>query len=203
MISLLLPSCWGFSPTRVCLVKAMVFLVVMYGCESWTIKKVERQRIDAFELVLEKSLESPLDCKEIQPVHPKGSQSWIFIGRIDAKAELQYFGPWRKELIHWKRPRCWERLKAGEGDGRGWYGWMASLTLWTWVWVGSRSWWWTEKPGMLQSMGLQRVGYDWVTKLTNMWNMKRNDTNELTKQNQTHILREWAYGCWGEGWGKG
>ena len=69
------------------LVKAMVFPVLTYGCESWTIKKVEHQRIDGFELVLEKTLESPLDCKEIQPVHPKGNQSWVFIGRIDAEAE--------------------------------------------------------------------------------------------------------------------
>ena len=77
-----------FLPTKVCLVKAMVFPVVMYGCESWTVKKAERQRIDAFELwLLEKTLESPLDCKEIQPVHPKGDQSWVFIGRTDAKAE--------------------------------------------------------------------------------------------------------------------
>ena len=74
-------------PTKVDLVKAMVLPVVMYGCESWTIKKVERQRIDTFELVLEKTLESPLDCKEIQPVHPKGNQSWVFIGRTDAEAE--------------------------------------------------------------------------------------------------------------------
>ena len=65
-------------PTKVRLVKTMIFPVVMYGCESWTIKKAERQRIDAFELVLEKTLESPLDCKEIQPVHPKGNQYWIF-----------------------------------------------------------------------------------------------------------------------------
>ena len=73
--------------TEVCLVKAMVFPVVIYGCESWTIKKAEHQRIDAFELVLEKTIESPLDCKEIQPVHPKGDQSWVFIGRTDAEAE--------------------------------------------------------------------------------------------------------------------
>ena len=71
-------------PTKVHLVKAMVFPVVIYGCESWTIKKAEHRRIDAFELVLEKTLESPLDCKEIQPVHPKGDQSWVFIGRNDA-----------------------------------------------------------------------------------------------------------------------
>ena len=75
-------------PTKVHLVKAMVFPVVMYGCESWTVKKAEHRRIDAFELlVLEKTLESPLDCKEIQPVHPKGNQSLIFIGRTDAEAE--------------------------------------------------------------------------------------------------------------------
>ena len=73
-------------PTKVGLVKAMVFPVVMYGCESWTVKKAERQRIDAF-VVLEKTLECPLDCKEIQPVHPKGDQSWVFIGRTDAEAE--------------------------------------------------------------------------------------------------------------------
>ena len=75
-------------PTKVRLVKAMVFPVVMYGCESWTVKKADRRRIDAFELcLLEKTLASPLDCKEIQPVHPKGDQSWVFIGRTDAKAE--------------------------------------------------------------------------------------------------------------------
>ena len=74
-------------PTKVHLIKAMVSQVVMYGCESWTVKKVEHQRIDAFELVLEKTLESPLDCKEIQPVHPEGDQSWVFIGRTDVEAE--------------------------------------------------------------------------------------------------------------------
>ena len=74
-------------PTKVRQVKAMVFPVVMYGCESWTVKKAERQRIDGFELVLEKTLESPLDCKEIQPVRSKGDQSWVFFGRTDAEAE--------------------------------------------------------------------------------------------------------------------
>ena len=73
--------------TKVHLVKAMVFPVVMYGCESWTVKKAEHRRTDAFELVLEKTLESPLDCKEIQPVHSKGDQPWDFFGRNDAKAE--------------------------------------------------------------------------------------------------------------------
>ena len=81
-------------PTKVHLVKAMVFPVVMYGCESWTVKKAERRRIDAFELwSLEKTLESPLDCKEIQPVHPKGDQSWVFIGRTDVEAETPILWP--------------------------------------------------------------------------------------------------------------
>ena len=74
-------------PTKVRLVKGMVFPVVMYGCESWTVKKAERRRIDALTVVLEKTLESPLDCKEIQPVHPKGDQPWVFFGKNDVKAE--------------------------------------------------------------------------------------------------------------------
>ena len=82
------------SPTKVLLVKAMVFLVVMYGCESWTVKKAKCQRIDAFELwCWRRFFESPLDCKEIQPVHPKGNQSWVFIGRTDAKAETPILWP--------------------------------------------------------------------------------------------------------------
>ena len=110
--------------------------------------------------VLEKTLENPLDCKEIQPVHPKGSQSWIFTGRTDAEAET----PICEELIHWKGPWCWERLKAGgEGDDRGWDGWMASPTQWTWVWASFRRWWRMGKPAILQSMGSQRVRHDWAT----------------------------------------
>ena len=80
-------------PTKVCVVKAMVFPVVMYGCESWIVKKAEHQRIDAFELVLEKTLESPLDCKEIQPVHSKGDHSWVFFGRNDAKIQTPVLWP--------------------------------------------------------------------------------------------------------------
>ena len=115
-------------------------------------------------VVLEKTLESPF-CKEIQPVNPKGGQSWIFIGRADAEAAILW--PSDVELTHWKRPWLWERLKAGgEGDDRGWDGWMASPSWWTWDWASSGSLWWTGKHGMLQSMGLQRVGHDWVTELT-------------------------------------
>ena len=100
--------------------------------ESWTLN-------NWWTVVLEKTLESPLDCKEIQPVHPKGNQSWIFIGRTDAEAPILW-PPDAKNLTHWKRPWCWERVKAGgEVDDRGWDGWMASPTQWTWVWGNSRS----------------------------------------------------------------
>ena len=122
--------------------------------ESWALKN--------WIVELEKALESPLDCKEIQPVHSKGDQSWIFFGRTDAEAETPILWPPCEELTHWKRPWCWERLKAGgEGDNRGWDGRMASLTQWTWVWVNPGSWWWTGRPGVLQSMGLPRVRHDW------------------------------------------
>ena len=104
--------------TKVRLVRAMVFPVVMYGCESWTTKKAERRRIDAFEMWCWRRLESPLDCKEIQPVHPNGNQSWIFIGRTDAEAETPILWPPDAKKRLW----CWERLKArGEGDNRGWH----------------------------------------------------------------------------------
>ena len=97
---------------------------------------------------------------EIQPVHCRGDQFLVFIGRTGT------LGIWCWELTHLKRPRCWERLRAGgEGDYRGWDGWTASLTQWTWVWVDSGSWWWAGKPGMLWFMGLQRVGHDWATEL--------------------------------------
>ena len=92
-------------------------------------------------VVLEKTLESPLDSQEIQPVHPKGNQSWIFIGRTDAEAETPILWPtWYEELTHWKSPWFWATLKAGgEGNDRGWDGWMASPTQWTWVWASSES----------------------------------------------------------------
>ena len=123
----------------------------------------------SWTVLLEKTHESPLDCKEIQPVHPKGNQSWIFIGRTDVEAEtLILWPPDAKNWLIGKDPDAekWERLKAGgEGDNRGWDGWMAPLTWWTWVWASSGSWWWTGRPDVLQSTGSQRVWHDWVTKL--------------------------------------
>ena len=81
------------------------------------------------------------------------------------KLKLQYLATWCEELTHLKRPWCWERLKAREGDDRGWGGWMASPTQWTWVWVNSGSWWWTGRPGVLRFMGSQRVRHNWATEV--------------------------------------
>ena len=118
-----------------------------------------------FWTVVLQTLESPLDCNEIQPVNPKGDQSWIFIGRTWCWSwSSNTSATWYEGLTHWKRLWCWERLKAaGERNNRGWDGWMASLTRWTWVWASSGGWWRTDKPGVLRSMGFQRVRQDWVT----------------------------------------
>ena len=119
-------------------------------------------------VVLEKTLESPLDCREIQPVHPKGDQSWVFIERTDVEAEWnsQYFGHLMRRADSFVKTLMLERLKAWrEVDNRGWDDWMALPTQWAWVWVNSRSWWWTGRPDLLQFVGLQRVRHDWVTEL--------------------------------------
>ena len=144
----------------------MVF-PVMYGCDSWTIKKVERRRIDAFELwCWEKTREflglqgdptSSFWRRSVLGVHWK---HWCWSWNSDT------LPTWCEELTHWKRPWCWERLRAGgEGDDKGRDGGIASPTRWTWVWVDSGSWWWTGRPGVLPSMGSQRVEYNWATEL--------------------------------------
>ena len=129
--------------------------------ESWALKNW-----CFWTVVLEKTLQSPLDCKEIRLAHPEGDQSWVFTGRTDVEAETPIlWPPDAKSWLIWKywERWCWERLKAGgEGDDWGWDGWMVSPTRWTWVWVNSRSWWWTGRPGMLWFMGLQRVKHDWT-----------------------------------------
>ena len=129
----------------------------------WRKLRVEKRCY--WTVVLEKILESPLDCKEIKPVNPRGNWPWIFLGRTDAEAETLKLSPCCKEPTHWKRPWCWETLKAGgERDDRGWDGWTASVTQWTWVWANSGSWWWTGKPDVLQSIR----SHDWVTELNLM-----------------------------------
>ena len=141
--------------------------VYVYVCESWTIKKAEHWRIYAFELwcwrrlfrvpwTARRSNQSTL--KEISPKYS--------LDGLTFKLKLNTLATWCEELTSLKRPWCWERLRAGgEGDDRGWDGWMASPTQLTWVWVNSGSWWWTGRPGVLQFMGLQSVGHDWVTEL--------------------------------------
>ena len=158
---------------KVELVKNFFFHLVIYGYESLTIKKAERQRIYAFELwCWRKLLKVPWNARRFNQsksvlrdwmtIHWK---DWCWSWNSNTLATLC------EELTHLKRPWCWERLKAGgEGDDRGWDGWMASLTWWTWVWVNSGSWWWTGRPGVLQSMGLQRVGHNWATELN--WTIK-------------------------------
>ena len=130
--------------------------------ESWALKNW-----CFWTVVLVKTLESPLDCKEIQPVHPKGNQSWISIGRTDAKDEAPVL--WPLDANSLENTLMPGKIEAGgKGDDRGWNDWMASQTQQTWVWLSSMSWWWTGRPGMLQSMGLQRVGHDWATELTEL-----------------------------------
>ena len=154
-------------PTKVRLVKATVFPEVIYGCESWTIKKAECQRIDAFELwcwrrllrvlwIARRSNQSILR-KSVLNIHWK---DWCWSWNSNTLTTRC------KQLTHWKRPWCWEGLKAGvEGDDRRWDDLMASPTRWTWVWASSRSWWWTAKPSVLLSVGLQRVRHEWSTEL--------------------------------------
>ena len=144
----------------------------MYGCERWTIKKADRRRIDAFELWCWRRLLSPLDCKKIKPVDPKGNQFWIFIRRIDADAEAPILWPPDAKTL------MLGKIEGGRRrDDRGWDGWMVSLTQ-TWVWASSGSWWWTGRPGMLQSMGSQRVRHNWANELN--WTDAYN--NSITKQ---------------------
>ena len=171
-------------PTKVCIVKAMVFPVVMYGCESWTIKKAEHRRIDAFKLwCWGRLLRVPWTTSRsnqsiLKEINPEYSLEGLML-----KLKLQYFGHLMRRTDSFKKLWSWERLKAGgKGDDRGSDGWMASLTWWTRVWVSSGSWWWTGRPGVLQSMGLERVGHDWATEL----NLQQPD--KIDNYNEAHFF---------------
>ena len=147
-------------PTKVCMVKDVVFPVVKYRCESWTIKKAEGQRIDAFELWCWRNSWESLGLQGDQT-----SWSWrksiLTIHWKDSRWCSNTLSTWCKEPTPWKRPWCWERLRAGGEKGATKDEMLdASLTQWTWVWTKSRRWWRTGNPGMLQSMGSQRVRSD-------------------------------------------
>ena len=146
----------------------MIFPVVVYGCESWTIKIAEHRRNDAFELwCWRRLLRVPWIARRsnqsiLKEISPECSLEGLML-----KLKLQYFGHlmWRADSL--EKTLMLGKIEDGRrGDDRGWDSWMASLTRWTWVWVNSRSWWWTGRPGMLQFMGSQGVGHDWVTELS-------------------------------------
>ena len=154
-------------PTKVRLVKAMVFPVVMYGCESWTAKKAEHQRIDAFELwCWRRLLRVPWTAKRSNQSILKEISPGCSLEGLMLKLKLQYFGHLMRRLDSLEETRMLGGIGAGgEGDDRGWDGWMASPTWWTWVWVDSGSWWWTGRPGVLRFVGSHRVKHDWATDL--------------------------------------
>ena len=158
-------------PTKIHIVKVIVFPVVIYGCESWTIKNAEHRSSGGSELwCWTRLLRVPWTArgsnqsilKEISPEYSLNDWCWSWNSNTLAS--------WCKEPTHWKRPWCWKKLKAeGEGDDRGWDGWMASPTWCTWVWASSRSWWWAGKHAVLQFMGLQKVGHNLVTEMNWRW----------------------------------
>ena len=143
----------------------MVFPVVMYGCESWTVKKAEHRRIDAFELwCWRRLLRVPWTARRPNWSILKEISPGISLEGMMLKLKLQYFGHLMQRVDSLERLWCWEGLGAGgEGDDRGWDGWVASPTQWTWVWVTFGSWWWTGRPGVLRFMGSQRIGHHWAT----------------------------------------
>ena len=152
-------------PTKVHLVKAMVFPVVMYGCESWTVKKAESQRIYAFELRWwRRLLRVPWTARRSNQSILKELSPGCSLEGMMLKLNLQYFGYLMQRVDSLEKPLMLGRIEgSGEGDLRGWVGWMASPTWWTWVWVKSGSWWWTGRPGMLLFMGSHRVRYtEWL-----------------------------------------
>ena len=150
----------------------------MYGYESWTIKKAERQRTDTFEPWCWRLLRVPCTARwanqwTLKEINPEYSLEGLML-----KLKLQYFGH-----LMWKVDLSEKTLILGKtGDNRGWDGWMASSTQWTWVWVDSGSWWWTGRPGMLQFMESQRVRHDWVTELNWTESYARKTTTTKNKK---------------------
>ena len=158
-------------PTKVCVVKTMVFPVVMYGCESWIIKQAEHQRIDAFELwCWRRLLKVPWTARRSNQSILKEISPGCSLEGLMLKLKLQYFGHLMQRVDSLEKPWCWEGLGAGgEGDDRGWDGWMASPTRWAWVWVNSGSWWWTRRPHVLWFWGLKESDTTERLNWTELW----------------------------------
>jgi len=135
-------------------------LMKLFICRAVMEMQTYEHKEEGKERVRQMEREAWKHIHRLKEVSPEYSLEGLVL-----KLKLQYFGHWCEEPTHWKRPWCWEWLKVGEGDDRGQDSWMVSPTQWTWVWASSGSWWWTGKPGMLQSMGLQRVGHNWATEL--------------------------------------
>ena len=151
---------------KVCLVKAMVFPVVMYGCESWTVKKAEHQRINAFELwCWGRLLRVPWTARRSNQSILKKSSPGCSLDGLMLKLKLQFFGHLMQRVDSLEKTLMLGGIGSRRREDRGSDVWMASPTQWTWVWVNSGSWWWTGRPGVLRFMGSQRVGHDWATEL--------------------------------------
>ena len=163
----------------------------MYGCESWAIKKAELWRIDAFELwCWRRLLRVPWTARRsnqfiLKEISPEYSLEGLML-----KLKLQHFGHLMRRTDSFEKTLMLGKLKVGgEGDDRGWDGWMTSPTQWTWVWVGSGSWWWTGRPDVLQSMGSQKVVHDWVTELN--WTVMMRSFECPTKTWDDAFYNEW------------
>ena len=152
---------------KVCLVKAMVFPVVMYGCENWYYNEIQHWRTEALESwCWKRLLRVPWTARRSNQSILKEISPGCSLEGLMVKLKIQYFGHLMRRADSLEKTLMLGKIEAGgEGYKRGWDGWMASLTQWTWIWVNSGSWWWTGRPGVLQCMGSQRVGHDWVTEL--------------------------------------
>ena len=161
-------------PTEVHLVKAMVFPVVRYGSESWTIRKAEHRRIDTCELwCWRRQLRVSWTARRSNQSILKEISPGCSLEGLMLKLKLQYFCHLIRRTDSFEKALILGKIEGRRRrDDRGWDGWMASLTQWTWVWVNSGSWWWTGRPGVLWSIGSQRVGHDWVTEMNWTENMK-------------------------------
>ena len=154
-------------PTKVHLVKAVVFPVVMYGCESWTVKKADRQKIDAFELWCWRGfLRVPWTARGSNQSILKEISPGCSLEELMLKLKLQYFAHLMRRVNSLEKTLMLGKIDGGRTKGRQRMRWLDGITdQWTWIWVNSGSWWWTGRPGVLRFMGSQRVGHDWATEL--------------------------------------